>query len=152
MNVNGSSLGNPGPFGGGGVAKDHLGDLIFAFHSGYGISSNGQAETKVFWEALSHCKAKGLNKVELVSDSKSVVEALSKVSSPSWVMWYWWTRIKSLKDNMEICFSYSPRESNAMTDDLTQMGSGSQAHSSFQSIAELPPLIKGLLFLDKVGL
>ncbi|XP_058111297.1 uncharacterized protein LOC131254326 [Magnolia sinica] len=108
VNVDGSALGNPGSSRGGGVGRSGDRNFLFAFFSGYGFGSNGRVETKAIWARLSLCRDLGFNKVELVSDSKVVVDSLNRQGAISWALWYWWARIKALMTSMEVSISYSP--------------------------------------------
>ncbi|KAM3342700.1 hypothetical protein P3S68_027666 [Capsicum galapagoense] len=46
LNVDGCSKGNPGPTGGGGIIRDHVGVMISAFAEFYGECCNNLAEAK----------------------------------------------------------------------------------------------------------
>ncbi|XP_058111296.1 uncharacterized protein LOC131254323 [Magnolia sinica] len=153
ISVDGSTLSNPGPSGGGGIARNHDGEFLFAFSSGYSFNSNGKAEIRVIWEGLSCCQGLGYIKVEVASDSKSMVESLNNIKdTPSWPMWYWWSRTRALIEGREVIVSYSLRESNVVVDGLARKGKNSQSHHLFRASSDLPPVIRGLIILDRAGL
>lgn len=47
LNTYGSALHNPGNIGGGGILKDSLGNMIYAFIIPLGVGTNNQVETMV---------------------------------------------------------------------------------------------------------
>ncbi|KAI9194953.1 hypothetical protein LWI28_010396 [Acer negundo] len=59
LNLDGSSLGNPSPAGGGGVLRDSSGNFIFGFSKFFGSCSNNETELQVVVEGLSICKHLG---------------------------------------------------------------------------------------------
>ncbi|XP_022852508.1 uncharacterized protein LOC111374112 [Olea europaea var. sylvestris] len=59
LNIDGSSLGNPGPCGGGGVIRDHHGNMIAGFSATYGFGSNNEAELRVVINGVELCKEMG---------------------------------------------------------------------------------------------
>ncbi|XP_058080640.1 uncharacterized protein LOC131228795 [Magnolia sinica] len=73
LNVDGSSRGNPGMAGSGGVYKGENGDLRFAFSASYGMASNTWAELRAVHDGLTLCFQQGLTKIVVESDSLLVV-------------------------------------------------------------------------------
>ncbi|TXG48152.1 hypothetical protein EZV62_027446 [Acer yangbiense] len=59
LNLDGSSLGNPGPAGGGGVLRDSVGNFIFGFSKFFGSCSNNEAELRAMVEGITICKHLG---------------------------------------------------------------------------------------------
>ncbi|CAI9756943.1 unnamed protein product [Fraxinus pennsylvanica] len=49
LNVDGSSVGNSGPCGGGGVIRDHYGNLVVSLWVKYGHGSNNEIASCHFW-------------------------------------------------------------------------------------------------------
>ncbi|XP_058075745.1 uncharacterized protein LOC131224226 [Magnolia sinica] len=81
LNIDGSSRGNPGESGGGGVCRDHSSNLIFAFHRYYSTASNTITETQAMLDGLNICSYLGLTNIIVESDSKLIVEAMDDLLS-----------------------------------------------------------------------
>ncbi|KAK4344256.1 hypothetical protein RND71_037350 [Anisodus tanguticus] len=59
LNTDGSSFGNPGKIGAGGILRDSYGELIYAFAASLGDGTNNQAELEAACIGLSWCIANG---------------------------------------------------------------------------------------------
>ena len=84
--TDGGSRGNPGPAASGVVMKNEQGKTIEAFGTFLGEQTNNFAEYTAAIEGLQHAIALGADEVELIADSKLVVEQLNgnwKVKEPS---------------------------------------------------------------------
>ncbi|XP_058068314.1 uncharacterized protein LOC131217411 [Magnolia sinica] len=82
VNVDGSSRGNPGPSGGGGLGRDSNGNFLFAFKLGYGRGFNTRAELRAILNGIELCAQMGYSRVEIASDSSMVVVSLAKELPP----------------------------------------------------------------------
>ncbi|XP_058099842.1 uncharacterized protein LOC131244216 [Magnolia sinica] len=122
LNIDGSSCGNPGLSGGGGLCRNDSGALIFAFYVGYGMGSNNRAELRAVRDSLSLCRSFGLSTVEVETDSKLVANMLNGRSHPSWIWNPWLKRIKNFKRLGTFVFIVIPREGNAPADSLACSG------------------------------
>ena len=69
LNTDGSSLGNPGPAGGGGVIRDEEGAWIVGFARNIGITSSYLAELWASRDGLVLCMNRKFNAVEVKSDA-----------------------------------------------------------------------------------
>ena len=69
MNTDGSSLGNPGPAGGGGVIRDEEGAWIVGFARNIGITSSYLAELWASRDGLVLCINRNFNAVEVELDA-----------------------------------------------------------------------------------
>ncbi|XP_058076430.1 uncharacterized protein LOC131225018 [Magnolia sinica] len=78
VNVDGSSRGNPGLSGGGGVCRNDKGDFLFGFAFGYGVMSNIGAEIRAAHDGLLLCIEKGFSKVVVESDSELVIKVFNE--------------------------------------------------------------------------
>ncbi|XP_058103539.1 cytochrome P450 71A1-like [Magnolia sinica] len=67
-------------------------------------------------------------------------------------MWYWRRRIEALSRSFLVRFSHCPREANSPADELARMGSDDRENLLFLDVSALPAKIRGLIFLDKIGL
>ncbi|XP_058082439.1 uncharacterized protein LOC131230550 [Magnolia sinica] len=152
LNVDGSALHNPGPSRGGGICRKDNGDVLFAFHRGFGVGSNDKAELMTVFKGLSICISLGLWNVVVESDSKLVMDLFTKISRPGWKWHHWVARIFSLNVKGSFRFSHTLRQGNLLVDVLAQLGSTTQINKVFFSPQELPCEFRGLVVLDKAGL
>ncbi|KAL0448795.1 UNVERIFIED_CONTAM: putative ribonuclease H protein [Sesamum latifolium] len=77
MNTDGASKGNPGISGAGGILRDQLGRVIFAFQEPLGNITNTQAELQAIHRGLQICIDRGFRNVWIETDA-----TLSSSSSP----------------------------------------------------------------------
>ncbi|KAK4729596.1 hypothetical protein R3W88_022584 [Solanum pinnatisectum] len=68
-NMDGASKGNLGQSAYGFFLRDREGDLIYVEAQSIGITTTIEAEVREIWEALLYCRRKGLNQVQLETDS-----------------------------------------------------------------------------------
>ncbi|XP_042505477.1 uncharacterized protein LOC122082041 [Macadamia integrifolia] len=73
INIDGSSMGNPGRAGGGGVIRDSNGKVIFSFKHFFGISTNYYAEFMSFLHGIRHAMGQRITNLWIESDSVAVV-------------------------------------------------------------------------------
>ncbi|XP_058111714.1 uncharacterized protein LOC131255033 [Magnolia sinica] len=145
-------MGNPGNSGGGSICRDDRGGFLFAFASAYGVGSNVNAELKAIYDGMEKCLASGLLRVVVESDSQLVVNFLSGSLSPGWKWGYWIARINRLKCRGQFLFRHIFREGKGAVDAMARLGSRDQTTMMMSSRADLPARVRGLLFLDMVGL
>ena len=77
LNTDGSSLGNPGSAGGGGVIRDWHGRWVASFSRKIGIASSLLAELWAIHDRLMLCIDRNLAMVEVKLDAKAVVDVLA---------------------------------------------------------------------------
>ncbi|XP_042483480.1 uncharacterized protein LOC122063840, partial [Macadamia integrifolia] len=82
INIDGSSMGNPGRAGGGGVIRDSNGKVIFSFKHFFGISTNYYAEFMTFLHGIRHAMGQRITNLWIESDSVAVVTAVQSKSLP----------------------------------------------------------------------
>ncbi|XP_058082396.1 uncharacterized protein LOC131230496 [Magnolia sinica] len=144
LNVDGSACGNSGFSGGGGICKRDDGSFVFAFLSAYGVGSNNKAKLRAIYDGIVLCLDRGFSRIVVETNSMVARGLLSGTSTTPWKLKPWVSRIKSLGRTANFVFSVIPREGNGPADGMAKEASGTQA--------SLPPHIRGLLFLDKIGL
>lgn len=81
VNVDGSSLGNPGPAGFGGLIRNHLGEWICGFSGSCGFADNLAAELQGINYGLELAWHKGYRNVILESDSKCALDLLTATTT-----------------------------------------------------------------------
>ncbi|KAL3534930.1 hypothetical protein ACH5RR_003391 [Cinchona calisaya] len=76
LNVDGSTIGNPGLAGGGGLIRRPDGSLITSFVNAFGIKNNLEAEILSLIVGLKLCLAKGWKDVWVEMDSLTVYQII----------------------------------------------------------------------------
>ncbi|XP_058086486.1 uncharacterized protein LOC131233718 [Magnolia sinica] len=142
--MDGSTLGNLGPSGGGGICRDPAGSFLFAFSHAYGTGTNNRAELRALYDVMVLSANFGYDQILLESDLKCVADIFNGRSSPTWRWRYWWTRISSLKSRCTFSFSLIPREGNGPADGLAKAGAMSQIDTVYDNVNALPNYIRGL--------
>ena len=86
LNVDGASRGNPGHSGGGGIIRNHNGDLLKAYSNYYGFCSNMVAEFRALKDGIYLALEMGIDLSKLIveSDSKVLVDMLHRASCDQW--------------------------------------------------------------------
>ena len=77
LNTDGSSLGNPGLAGGGGLIRDEEGAWVVGFARNIGISSSFIAELWALRDGLMICVHRNFNAIEVEVDARVVIDVLS---------------------------------------------------------------------------
>lgn len=89
MNLDGSSLGNPGSAGAGGRLRDHCGQWLMGFKYKVGISDNLLAELWEIYLRAKICWEHAYRKVILESDSMlaiSKIKGITNERDPYWAL------------------------------------------------------------------
>ncbi|CAI9757138.1 unnamed protein product [Fraxinus pennsylvanica] len=121
INVDGSSLGNPGR-----------------------AASNNEAELKATIEGLKLCQHIGAFHVDLECDSKIVVDLMLKRKCTVWYLWDFWEQLWKLMSLFEIHVSHQ------VADLLAKMGAQGITQL-FTSSTGLPVYTRGLVRLERIG-
>ncbi|KAL0455304.1 UNVERIFIED_CONTAM: putative ribonuclease H protein [Sesamum latifolium] len=77
LNTDQASKGNPGISGTGGILRDHLGQVIFAFQEPLGVTSNTQAELRAIYRGLKLCIEKGFHNIWIETDAIAIIKLIS---------------------------------------------------------------------------
>jgi ribonuclease HI len=77
LSFDGASKGNPGEAGGGGVIRDHTGNLIARYAWGLGTESNNKAEALALWQGLTQAISLGIQNLTVIGDSRFLIQALN---------------------------------------------------------------------------
>ncbi|XP_042484804.1 uncharacterized protein LOC122065079 [Macadamia integrifolia] len=120
----GSSLGNPGRAGAGGIARNKEGQICNSFSIYLGIKKIFEAEFEAVLEGLIMAKRYGVSEVWVESDSAGVVSAVQKNQVPWFVLQRWRAilpHLNSISWKISHCF----REANVVADYLARKASKS---------------------------
>lgn len=127
--TDGSSSGNPGPAGAGGVILTGAGETLEEFREYLGEQTNNVAEYRAVWIGLSKAIAYGARRVTVRLDSELVAMQLSgryKVKDKKLIEQY--LKVGELLAKLEdVRFEVIPREENSRADRLAQNGARMRA-------------------------
>ncbi|XP_071902720.1 uncharacterized protein [Coffea arabica] len=123
LNVDGSSLGNPGHSGGGGLVRDYHGQVIAAFSAYYGFCTNMEVESRALLEGLLLCVSLGLVKVIVHMDSEQLLKIVQRTISAPWKLDSLVRQIHEVLSRGEFVLEHSYRETNAVADELAKQAS-----------------------------
>ncbi|XP_041025254.1 ribonuclease H-like [Juglans microcarpa x Juglans regia] len=151
LNVDGCSLGNPGPSGAGGIIRNHKRDLVCGFSVAIGHYSNNFAELMSLLHGLRHIDQMGHLFVEIELDSMLVINWLRSQRRGLWYMEDYWEEIQSRLAGLHVSFVHCYQESNSVADDFAKLGAKGLT-GSWTSLSELPAHIRGNFRLDRGGL
>ncbi|XP_059289514.1 uncharacterized protein LOC132043044 [Lycium ferocissimum] len=84
INTDGSALDNPGRIGAGGIVRNDLGNLIFAFATPLGYGTNNQAEIEAAYLGLKWAKENGQHHIVLEVDSELLIRWIKQQAKPPW--------------------------------------------------------------------
>ncbi|XP_043703245.1 uncharacterized protein LOC122653468 [Telopea speciosissima] len=117
LNIDGSSLGNPGPLGAGGIIRDQHGNVIICFADYQGVGSNYMAELGALLMGVKKAQQMNIENLWVESDSKAVVSAILSRSIPWSFMQAWWS-ISSYLDIIQWRITHYFHEANSTADAL----------------------------------
>lgn len=126
FNVDGSTIGKPGPAGIGGVLQDCNGKVLCVFSNFIGIRNSYAAEVAAIHKACSFCVSVPSlvdRNIEIVSDSKV---AVLWINGEGIVNFSQVNLIYDIRGNLDVIrgkVSFCTRDSNHLADRLVKMGS-----------------------------
>ena len=90
LNINGSSLGNPGLAGGGGLIWDENGEWILGFARNIGITTSFQAKLWALCDGLSLFVDRNFSTVKVDLEAKFFIDVLTSPSCSNNLTFLWW--------------------------------------------------------------
>ncbi|GLU17301.1 hypothetical protein SLE2022_336770 [Rubroshorea leprosula] len=150
LNTDGSSIGNPGLSGSGGIFRDSLGNWVLGYARNIGFSSPLAAELWAIRDGLVLAIQRGFHNLIVESDSKVAVLLLTKgcVSTHPHSTLILDCRMLMQKIH-QIHLVNIVRERNMCADQLAKMGMS--LSSSFCIFEFCPPAVAGLCLADAYG-
>uniref|UniRef100_A0A2N9IH06 RNase H type-1 domain-containing protein n=1 Tax=Fagus sylvatica TaxID=28930 RepID=A0A2N9IH06_FAGSY len=147
LNTDGSSLGNPGLAGGGGVIRNHVGDWVGGFSRVIGVTTSVQAELRALKDGLNLAIDLGILHLEIEMDSLVAVEFVNSITTPNAFLSTIVTDCRSLMERFEICsLKHIFREANGCADLLAK--AGCDQTSNFISFPNAPAYVLEALAFD----
>jgi ribonuclease HI len=119
LNVDGSSIGNPGPGGAGYVISDSNGECIKEGSKHFGRITNNQAEYNALLLGLTEARKLGVKRIEIVTDSELLEKQLLgvyRVKSANIINLF--ERAKRLLGSLDWSVRWVSREQNKRADQL----------------------------------
>jgi ribonuclease HI len=123
LNTDGSSLGNPGLAGGGGIICNHVGDWVGGFSRAIGITTSVQAELRALKDGLNLVIDLRILNLEIEMDYLVAVELVNSITIPNAFLSTIVTDCRSLLERFESCsLKHIFREANSCADLFAKTG------------------------------
>ncbi|XP_041021291.1 uncharacterized protein K02A2.6-like [Juglans microcarpa x Juglans regia] len=132
LNTDGSSLGNPGLAGAGGVLHDHN-------------------EMHSVLEGIRRCYHLGFSHVEIETDSQLLVNWIIKGTYNIWYLEDYWDELHDYIRRMEYRIHYIFHEGNDVADFLVKKGAGG-LNMNWVDDSNMPTQLRGILRTDRIKL
>ncbi|KAL0345710.1 UNVERIFIED_CONTAM: hypothetical protein Sradi_4402300 [Sesamum radiatum] len=141
----------PGISGAGGILRDQLGKVIFAFQEPLGNATNTQAELSAIHRGLQICFSRGLCKIWIETDATAINKIISAPQRGAWNLQATLQNICKILSQMEHKLSHIFREGNQVADFLANQACYNQQLCIFNE-ETIPGKVKGMASLDSLGL
>lgn len=135
--------------GGGGVIRDHSGNVLLAYSHFYGKSNSLVAETRALLDGIKYLHTITNQPAILECDSQVLVRVITKEYKCPWSILSYVRRIWRATSQHDK-FAHTYREGNKVADSLASLACSSKCNIFFNS-NELPSFIKGEARMDKLG-
>ncbi|KAL0012166.1 hypothetical protein SO802_007274, partial [Lithocarpus litseifolius] len=123
LNTDGSSLGNPGRAGGGGLIRDEEGNWIVGFACKIGSTTSFLAELWALRDGLNLCLSYNFDAVEVELDAKAIVDAISNPNYTNVFVFPLMEDCRLLVSRIpHISIRHCYREANRCADGLARLG------------------------------
>ncbi|XP_077222175.1 uncharacterized protein LOC143856017 [Tasmannia lanceolata] len=122
LNFDGSCLGNPGSSGIGGLCRDSMGVVLWAYSGPIGICDSNEAEVLAAFQGIKHLDREFYDKVIAEGASSNVIRWLSGAIAPRWRFISFFEEISDLISGSSIVFRHVRRSANCEADSLARAG------------------------------
>ncbi|XP_071909759.1 uncharacterized protein [Coffea arabica] len=147
LNIDGSSLGNPGHSGAKGILRDPEGHILSAFSLFLGPMTNMEAEALALLEGMR--ASVDIPYLHIEMDSQVLLNMVTGNDRVLWKLWKTVSRIKALAIDRQVSFAHTNREANAVANALAHLASSTHISQRFPP-TPLLVCIKGLAHLDRI--
>ena len=153
INTDGSALQESGNIGGGGIVRDHQGNLIYAFSLPFGLGTNNIAEIKAALYGLDWCEQHGYKSIELEVDSELLCKWINNTVGIPWRSQQTVQQIQDISRKLDYfqC-KHVYREANSTADLLAKWCHNLNILQHFYTTQQLFGSIRGSYILDKMGI
>ncbi|MQL86618.1 hypothetical protein Taro_019165 [Colocasia esculenta] len=145
LNVDGAYKSTSSTAAGGGILRNEMGDMIFAFAARYhGVHSSLEAEALALRNGIILCYEKGFSEFLIKSDSLVLVQIMKGQYSIPWRLSIATQDIFHRCQNLHVSFRHIYHEANQVADSLVGHGCTIACSCCVWSFwADLPPTVKG---------
>ncbi|MQM17558.1 hypothetical protein Taro_050531 [Colocasia esculenta] len=151
LNVDGAFMRTSGTTGGGGILRDHEGNMCWAFARAYhDLNSSLAAEAMALNGGLSICCSKGVSEVLVETDSLNLLQLVTNQISSQWDLSCIMHDIAMKTLNLKAEIAHVPREANRVADCLASSAMSCTRFVIWSSWGDLPTTVKDPYHLDKV--
>ncbi|MQM03790.1 hypothetical protein Taro_036581 [Colocasia esculenta] len=152
LNVDGAFNMTTNEAGGGGILRDHKGNMYCAFANCYkDLKSSLVVEALALRDGLLMCCNKGINDVQVETDSLNLLHIVTGQLLRPWDFAFILKEIAVTAKKVQAAITYVPRESNKVADCLAEFAYSCALLTTWDSGANLPSTIKESYRLDKEG-
>ena len=151
LNTDGSAISSTGQIGGGGILRDHKGNIHYAFSIPLGLGTNNIAEIEAARYGLNWCAEHGYRSIVLEVDSEILCKWISNTIAIPWRCQHSIQQIQAISkklDHFECIHVY--REANATADLLSKGSHQMDIIQHFYTTQQLNGPIRGSYILDKM--
>ncbi|KAL6548181.1 hypothetical protein OROGR_008602 [Orobanche gracilis] len=135
--------------GGGGLIRDHHGELLLAFHSSFQASSSFDAEIQALAVGLILASQRS-RFVWIEIDAAAVVTLLTSGHRGPWQVRHTMMRIRRLLQEIQFRVTHIYREGNRSADFLSELGMSSLGIQTY-TYDTAPPYLLSLIRMDQLG-
>ncbi|XP_077231884.1 uncharacterized protein LOC143864904 [Tasmannia lanceolata] len=136
LNFDGSSLGNPGPAGIGGVVMNSDGEVVQAYSGPIGVADSNEAEVRAAYQGILLLGSERVANTIVEGDSLNVIRWLKGSAVPPWRFLHFFDEIKDITVGRSVAFQNVRRAANEVADKLAKAGAVKQ---SLELYDFLPP-------------
>ncbi|KAL0416831.1 UNVERIFIED_CONTAM: hypothetical protein Slati_3515000 [Sesamum latifolium] len=151
LNSNGSSLGNPGPAGAGGIIRDAKGQVRLAYQVALGATTSVIAELTAVWHGLELAIANGLVSLEVEVDAMTVIQLLRSRAFGRWEVHHLIMRIAQIQHVLGLVVRHTFREANRAADHLAKEAASLQMTRVLHP-GDISGALRGIIRLDRLGI
>ena len=147
LNTDGSSLGNPGLAGSGGVIRNHVCEWVCGFSRAIGVTTSVQAELRALKDGLKLAIDLEILNLEIEMDYLVAIELVNSITTPNVFLSAIVTDCRSLMARFDLCsLKHIFREANSCADLLAK--AGCTQSSDFISFSNAPAYVLEALAFD----
>ncbi|PKA48256.1 Putative ribonuclease H protein [Apostasia shenzhenica] len=133
---------------GGGIARDHEGNFVFAFHCEFGVNDALSADLYACLFGLNRCLTKGLTPIHIELQNYTSVNWLSHNRDIEWNFINPILKIRNLIGQLNANISFVWKEANGVADFFSKIKCTSQV---FDNVEDIPEEATILISADRAG-
>ncbi|KAL0445894.1 UNVERIFIED_CONTAM: hypothetical protein Slati_1717300 [Sesamum latifolium] len=151
LNSDGSSLGNPGSVGTGGIIRDAAAQVRLAYQVALGTTTSVIAELTAVWRGLELAMAHGLAPIVVEVDATMVIQLLQSRTSGRWEVQHLIMRIVQIQHVLGSDVRHIFSEANGAADHLVKETASLQITRVLHP-GDITGALRGILRLDRLGI